>query len=43
MRYDVSEQELTDARHPHEWFLINLIFNHILLFVAAISASSISS
>ena len=33
MHYDVSEAELTDAKHPHEIFLINLITNHILVFV----------
>ena len=29
----VSEQEKKQARHPHEYFLINLITNHILIFV----------
>lgn len=43
MRYEVSERERTDARHPHEWFLINLIFNHILMFVAFLSASSLQA
>lgn len=33
MHYEVSEAEITDAKHPHEIFLINLITNHILLFV----------
>lgn len=33
MQYDVSEADITDAKHPHEIFLINLITNHILLFV----------
>jgi len=30
---DVSEDEHKLARHPHEFFLINLITNHILVFV----------
>lgn len=33
MQYKVSEAESADARHPHEIFLINLITNHILIFV----------
>ncbi len=33
MKYDIPEQERKQARHPHEYFLINLITNHILLFV----------
>lgn len=33
MHYEVSEAEITDAKHPHEIFLINLITNHILIFV----------
>ncbi len=36
MHYEVSEAEITDAKHPHEIFLINLITNHILLFVGLI-------
>ncbi len=34
MRFDIPEQERVQARHPHEIFLINLIVNHILLFVS---------
>ncbi|MCW8919663.1 MAG: hypothetical protein OQL08_12730 [Gammaproteobacteria bacterium] len=33
MHYDVSAAEMNDAKHPHEIFLINLITNHILIFV----------
>ncbi len=33
MKFDISEQERKQARHPHEFFLINLITNHILVFV----------
>jgi hypothetical protein len=36
MYYEVSEAEITDAKHPHEIFLINLITNHILIFVGLI-------
>ena len=31
---DVPESERKQARHPHEYFLVNLITNHILVFVA---------
>ncbi|WP_303908314.1 hypothetical protein [Thiohalomonas denitrificans] len=41
MRYEVSDEDIVKAKHPHEVFLINLIFNHILLFVAFLSASSL--
>lgn len=34
MKFDIPEQERVRARHPHEIFLINLIVNHILLFVS---------
>ncbi len=30
---NISEEEQKGARHPHEFFLINLITNHILIFV----------
>lgn len=33
MKFRISEDESRQARHPHELFLINLITNHILLFV----------
>ena len=33
MYYDVSEQQRNAAKLPHEIFLINLITNHILIFV----------
>lgn len=34
MQFKISENEKKQARHPHEIFLINLITNHILVFVA---------
>ncbi len=40
-RYAVSEDVAKAAKWPHELFLINLIFNHVLLFVAFLSASSL--
>ncbi len=40
MRYEVSDDEIHQAKHPHEWFLVNLITNHVLLFVGLLSASS---
>jgi len=36
MKYTIPEAERKRARHPHEFFLINLITNHILLFVGFI-------
>ena len=33
MKFDIPEQERKQARHPHEYFLVNLITNHILVFV----------
>ena len=41
MIYDVSPEEIKAAKWPHEVFLINLIFNHILMFIAFLSASSL--
>jgi nicotinamide riboside transporter PnuC len=41
MQFDISDAEKHAAKHPHELFLINLIFNHILMFVAFLSASSL--
>ncbi|HEB57347.1 MAG TPA: hypothetical protein ENI98_13815 [Gammaproteobacteria bacterium] len=34
MQFKISENEKKQARHPHEIFLINLITNHILVFIA---------
>jgi len=41
MQYNVSEEDSKAAKWPHDLFLINLIFNHILMFVAFLSASSL--
>jgi hypothetical protein len=35
MRFEVSKEEIKKANVPHEWFLTNLIGNHILMAVAA--------
>ncbi len=40
-QYAISEDIAKAAKWPHELFLINLIFNHVLLFVAFLSASSL--
>lgn len=42
MQFEISEQESKQARHPHDIFLLNLILNHILIFVAILSASSLA-
>lgn len=36
-QFSVSPEEAQRAKWPHEIFLINLIFNHIFLFVATIA------
>ena len=33
MQFEIPENEKKMARHPHEIFLINLITNHILIFI----------
>ena len=40
MNYEISEQVRKQARHPHELFLINLITNHILLFVVFLGVAT---
>jgi len=42
MQYNISLEDLKKARAPHEVFLTNLIANHVLLFVAIMSASSLT-
>lgn len=41
MQFNVSEEEAQKAKAPHDLFLINLIFNHIFMFAAFLSASSL--
>jgi hypothetical protein len=36
-QFSVSPEEANRAKWPHEIFLINLIFNHIFVFVATVS------
>ena len=33
MQFEIPENEKKMARHPHEIFLINMITNHILIFI----------
>ena len=33
---NIPEQQHKQARHPHEFFLINLITNHILVFIGVL-------
>ena len=41
MLFHVNEEEAKKAKLPHDLFLINLIFNHIFMFAAFLSASSL--
>jgi membrane-associated HD superfamily phosphohydrolase len=41
MRFNVSDEDIHKAKWPHDLFLINLIFNHILMFAAFLTASSL--
>ena len=36
MQFEISDDALKKAKIPHELFLINLVFNHILIFIAAL-------
>ncbi len=40
MKYEVSAADLKKAKWPHEVFLINLIVNHVLLFVSLLGLAS---
>ena len=42
LQFTVTDSEIKQAKHPHDIFLINLIFNHVLVFVAILSASSLA-
>ncbi len=37
----ITGEDVTKAKLPHELFLINLIFNHVFLFIVTISAASL--
>jgi hypothetical protein len=41
LQFSISDDVAKAAKWPHELFLINLIFNHVLLFVAFLTASSL--
>ena len=38
-QFSISPEESKRAKWPHEIFLINLIFNHILVFVATVAVA----
>lgn len=38
MQFNISAEESSKAKIPHEIFLFNLIFNHILIFVALLTS-----
>jgi hypothetical protein len=38
--YQASAEEITRAKWPHEIFLINLVFNHILIFASTFGVFS---
>ncbi len=38
---EISAQDADRAKHAHELFLINLIFNHVFLLIAALTATSL--
>lgn len=40
MTYEVSGSQRSRAKAPHELFLINLIFNHILVFVTLLGLAT---
>ena len=39
-RYDATPDEIVRAKWPHEIFLINLVFNHILVFASTFGVFS---
>jgi peptidoglycan biosynthesis protein MviN/MurJ (putative lipid II flippase) len=39
MQFEISEQEVKRAKIPHEIFLVNLVGNHILWFIAALGVA----
>lgn len=39
MQFEILENDIKKACHPHEIFLINLITNHILLFIGLLGLS----
>jgi hypothetical protein len=40
MQVEITEQEIKKAKFPHDLFLINLIGNHILTFVATLGLAT---
>ncbi|MDQ1363954.1 MAG: hypothetical protein QG652_1816 [Pseudomonadota bacterium] len=42
LQFKISETEARQAKIPHDIFLVNLIFNHILVFATILTASSLT-
>lgn len=42
LQFTISEIEAKQAKIPHDIFLVNLIFNHILVFATILTASSLT-
>jgi hypothetical protein len=40
LQFSISPSEAKRAKWPHELFLINLVFNHIFVFIATLSVAS---
>ena len=40
IQFEISEEERVKAKKPHDLFLLNLIGNHILVFVATLGMAS---
>jgi hypothetical protein len=40
LQFDISHEVMTRAKWPHEIFLINLVFNHILVFASTFGVFS---
>jgi hypothetical protein len=40
LQFDISPEVMTRAKWPHEIFLINLVFNHILVFASTFGVFS---
>ena len=40
IQFDIPEEQRKKAKLPHDWFLANLIGNHILIFVGTLGMAS---
>jgi hypothetical protein len=41
VEFEVSDADARKGQQPHELFLINLVFNHVFLLIATVSAPSL--